>query len=66
MKEAPKSFVDSLITAAIAFGLGIPTSVNEQLKENEYEQIAPEIILKRAEDILAERALFDELINKKQ
>jgi hypothetical protein len=60
--NAPQSVIDSFINAAIAFGLPIPTSVNQELKDNGYNTIEEVKILERVSQILAQRALFDALV----
>lgn len=60
--KASQSYIDELINAALAFGLGIPSSVNEQLTDNGYERVNPIELLERANDILSQRKQFDSLI----
>lgn len=61
-----KEYIDQLISNAIAFGLAIPTSVNEQLKDNGYEPLVDTVILQRVAEILAQQSMFDGLVRGKQ
>lgn len=58
-KKCSQGYLDSLINASIAFGTPVPSSVNNELRDQGYDELPSVVILQRVAEILAKES-FDE------